>query len=431
MSIKSTLKAAVPPGLRDAYHRAQASVAAAAYGNPAARLQVYGVTGTNGKTTTCFFLRSILTAARRQAGLATTVRLSDGVHDDRNDRKMTTMPARDLQALLRRMVGAGSTAAVLEVTSHALAQHRVAGIPFDTVVFTNLTHDHLDYHKTPEAYQAAKERLFALPHRVSVVNADDPRGAAFLAYPAARRLTFSLTQDADVRASAIRADGAGTRFTLAVAGEEQPVRLRLPGRFNVANAVAAAAAAHGSNIPLMTIVAGLEAVGAVPGRLEPIEAGQPFRVLIDYAHTPDALKQLFETVKPGTTGRLIHVGGATGNRDRTKRPLLGAIAAQFADILIVTNEDPDDEDPRAIIDAVVEGVRRGAGTRKRLVKHENFFVIEDRAEAIRTALRLAEPGDTVLVTGKGDESAMMVRGRLTPYSDRETILAALTGQGQR
>lgn len=393
---------------------------------------MYGVTGTNGKTTTCFFLRSILVAARRQTGLATTVRLSDGVAELRNDRKMTTMPARELQALLARMVAAGSTDAVLEVTSHALAQHRVWGIPFDTVVFTNLTHDHLDYHQTFEAYQAAKERLFALPHRVSVVNADDARAEAFLAHPAARKLTFSLSSaEADVRASAVQDTPRGTSFLLHAGGDTQAVTIQLPGRFNLANALAAATAAYGSNIGLGVIAEGLAALAAVPGRLEAVDGGQPFRVILDYAHTPDALKQLFETVRPTTKGRLIHVGGATGNRDRTKRPLLGAIAAQYADIIIVTNEDPDNESPAAIIGAVVDGVRRGAGNRKRLRERENFFVIEDRAEAIRTAVRLAEPDDTVLVTGKGDESAMVVNGRHVPYSDRDTIQAALRASARR
>ncbi|MEK7184140.1 MAG: UDP-N-acetylmuramoyl-L-alanyl-D-glutamate--2,6-diaminopimelate ligase [Patescibacteria group bacterium] len=425
MSLRNTLKSVVPPAAINGYHLTTAVAAATLAGFPARGLQVFGVTGTNGKTTTCFFLQAILVAARCQTGLATTVQFSDGITSWRNEKKMTTLPASTLQQLLGQVRRAGSKAAVVEVTSHALVQHRAWGIGFDTVIFTNLTHDHLDYHLTPEAYRAAKERLFALPHRVSVVNADDRHAASFLAYPASRILRFSLIVDADVTARSIKLAKEGIEFTLVIGDEQRRVRLQLTGRFNVANALAAAAAAHGSNIGIDTIIQGLESVSQVPGRMELIQVAQPFRVLLDYAHTPDALKQVFETVRATTTKRIIHVGGATGNRDKTKRPLLGALAAQYADIIIVTNEDPDNEEPAAIIEAVVAGVRRGAGSRKQLVLNENLFVILDRAEAIRTALRLAEPGDTVLVTGKGDESAMVVNGQLLPYSDRATILAVL------
>jgi UDP-N-acetylmuramoyl-L-alanyl-D-glutamate--2,6-diaminopimelate ligase len=425
MSLRTQLKALVPSAAIDSYHLGQAMVAATLTGFPARGLQVYGVTGTNGKTTTCFFLQSILQAARRQTGLATTVQFSDSVTAWRNDKKMTTLPAAVLQRLLRQMQRVGAKAAVLEVTSHALMQHRTWGIAFDTVIFTNLTHDHLDYHLTPEAYRQAKERLFAAPHRVSVVNVDDRNAPTFLAYPATRIIRFSLTGEADVRAKSIKSTAHGTDFVLVIGDDELRVQLRVPGLFNVANALAAAAAAYGSNIGIETIAEGLEKVAQVPGRMEEIYADQPYRVLLDYAHTPDALKQVFETVLPTTKGKIIHVGGATGNRDRTKRPLLGAIAAQYADIIIVTNEDPDNEDPATIMEAVVQGIRRGAGKRKQFVINENLFVILDRAEAIRTALRLAEPTDAVLVTGKGDESAMVVNGQHLPYSDRATILAAL------
>lgn len=427
MSVSTRLKSLVPPVAVSTYHLGQAVTAATLAGFPARALQVYGITGTNGKTTTAFFLQAILQAARRTTGLATTVQFSDGVETWRNDKKMTTLPAATLQRLLGRMKSVGATAAVIEVTSHALMQHRTWGIPFDTVIFTNLTHDHLDYHLTPEHYRRAKERLFALPHRVSVVNADDRNAPTFLAYPATRVLRFSLVADADVMAKTIKPNLVGTEFLLVIGDDERRVRLQVPGRFNVANALAAAAAAYGSNIGIDVIVEGLESVGLVPGRMEAIQAGQPFRILLDYAHTPDALKQVFETVRATTKGRIIHVGGATGNRDRSKRPLLGAIAAQYADLIIVTNEDPDNEDPAAIMDAVVQGIRRGAGKRKQFVINDNLFVILDRAEAIRTALRLAESADTVLVTGKGDESAMVVNGQLLPYSDRATILAALKG----
>ncbi len=420
-----SLRSLIPAPLLDGYHRSQGWLAAATAGFPARKLQVFGVTGTNGKTTTCFLLRSILAEARRQTGLATTVQFADGQTEWRNELKMTTTNPWQLQRLLRRMVRLETTAAVLEVTSHALSQYRVAGIPFDTVVFTNLTHDHLDYHKTPDAYRAAKERLFALPHRVSVVNADDRSASFFLQYPATRVLRYGLTTaGVEVTARKLRETSDGSQFELVAEGQAVPVVLKLPGRFNVLNALAAAAAAYGSNIALEVIAAGLGRVSLVPGRMEEL-AHAPVRVLLDYAHTPDALKQVLEGLKATTTGRLIHVGGATGNRDRSKRPILGALSGKYADIVIVTNEDPDNEDPQSIIDAVVQGVQRGGGKAKQFVLNETLFTFLDRAEAIRTALRLAEPGDTVLVSGKGDESSMVVNGQLIPYSDRETIRRAL------
>lgn len=425
MSILSRVKSLVPRLLIDQYHLGQGFVAATVHGFPARKLQVYGVTGTNGKTTTCFYLRSILETARRQTGLATTVRFSDGKNEWRNEKKMTTVSPWMLERLLKQMVSVGTTSAVLEVTSHALIQHRVWGVSFDTVIFTNLTHDHLDYHVTSESYRQAKERLFAMPHRVSVVNLDDKNAATFLAYPATRKITYSLKGKADVMAIRINSNQNGLAFHLRIGDQERKVQLKLFGLFNVSNALAAAAAAHGANIGIDLIVQGLEDLAAVPGRMEELNYNQPYRILIDYAHTPDALKQALETVKNSTKGRLIHVGGATGNRDRSKRPLLGALAGQYADIVIVTNEDPDNEDPNEIIQAVVSGVKRGAGRRKQLVQNETFFVIQDRAEAIRTALRLAEKNDTVFITGKGDESAMVVNGQLIPYSDRDIIQTAL------
>ncbi len=424
MSLKARLRH-LAPWLFLAYHAASAVIAALWFRFPSRSLQVFGITGTNGKTTTSHFLHSILTASRRRTGLATTVRFSDGVRMVRNDRKMTTLSAWRLQQLLRQMVQRDSKAAVLEVTSHALAQSRVWGIAFDTVIFTNLSREHIGEaygHETFEAYQAQKERLFARPHRVSVVNADDPAAPAFRRYPASRVLAFTTRgADADVQALEIKEAAGGVQFQLRAGNETVSVSLRFPGRFNVENALAAATAAIGMNLSLEIIKEGLESVDVVPGRVESLSFGQPFRVMIDYAHSPDALKRLFEAIRPTVSGRLIHVGGATGNRDRAKRTLLGALAAQYADIIFVTNEDPDTEDPSAIIDEVSQGVIRGAGTKKRLVDGENFFRVLDRSAAIKQALRLAKRGDLVLITGKGDESAMMVNGRLRPYSDRRIV----------
>ncbi|MBI4022606.1 UDP-N-acetylmuramoyl-L-alanyl-D-glutamate--2,6-diaminopimelate ligase [Candidatus Berkelbacteria bacterium] len=443
-AIKNLLRQIVPRPVVRGWHWLGAVVANLIYFFPGRRLRVFAVTGTDGKTTTALLLHSILTTARRKVGLMSTVRFSDGKELWRNDTKLGTQNPFVLQRLLRRMVANRATEAVLEVTSIGLDQHRIWGIPIDTAILTNVTSDHLEYHHTKEAYRQAKETLFVLPHRVSVVNGDDPSAAVFLSYPAVRKLAFrvkgtsrsSFTSEEsppaggstsqvsperlDVVARGVRVSLRGTRFRLGLNGESAEVNLKLIGQFHVENALAAAAAAHGANIPLDTIVSGLEALPASPGRMELVDHGQTYAIVLDYAHTPDALKKVFETLRPLVKGRIIHVGGATGRRYPEKRPLLGALAGRYADIVIVTDEDPYDEDPSAIMADVVAGVKKGAG-QKSLEHGTNFFTILDRAEAIRKALSLAKATDLVLITGKGDEEVMVVGSKLVPYSDRKVI----------
>lgn len=424
--VKNLLRVLVPRPLINAYHLCGAVLANLIFWFPARQLRVFAVTGTNGKTTTSLFLYSILRAARRRTGLTSTVRFSDGNTLWRNDTKLGTQNPFVLQKLLRQMVGNGATEAVIEVTSIGLDQHRIWGVPIDTAVFTNLTPDHLEYHHTKEEYRKAKELLFAEAHRVSVVNGDDPAARHFLAYPAVRKLQYSRTKrDADVWASEVRVTAKGTSFVLHVGEEQAKIELKLLGTFNVENALAAATAAAGANIRLDTIAEGLQDLSVSPGRMEALDYGQPYAVVIDYAHTPDGLRKVFETLKPLTKGRLIHVGGATGRRYRDKRPLLGALAGRFADVVIVTDEDPYDEDPSAIIQDVVSGVKKGAGRERSLEHNQNFFTILDRGEAIRKALSLAKPNDVVLITGKGDEEVMVTKHGFIPFSDRKVVAQAL------
>lgn len=423
--IKDFLRALMPRPVLRTYYWLCAVLANILYLFPARQLRVFAVTGTNGKTTTSLLLYRILVAARRRTGLTTTVRFSDGKKFWRNDTKMGTQNPFRLQALLRRLVRNGGTDLVLETTSIGLDQQRIWGVPIDTAILTNFTIDHLEYHKTREAYRDAKEILFAMPHRVSVINVDDAARDHFLKYPSIRQLTYSIRGGGDLTASGIRERMDGTRFTLTADGSSCDVHLRLIGRFNVENALAAATAAYGANIPLEVIKEGLEALEVSPGRMELVDCGQPFGVMIDYAHTPDGLKKVFDAVRPLVKGRLIHVGGATGNRYPEKRPIMGALMGQYADVVIVTDEDPYDEDPAAIMAEVVKGVKKGAGRRKQFEHGDNFFTILDRGEAIRTALKMARATDLVLITGKGDETVMVVGRTFVPHSDREIVRAEL------
>lgn len=434
--MKKLLRQLFPQQARNYYHLVMAILAAKLNGSPAKKLRVIGVTGTNGKTTTAYMIASILESAGRKVGMTTTVSFKIGDQIVENNLKMTTVSPFLLQKLLKQMVTAGCEDVVLEVTSIALEQHRLWGIPFHAVVFTNLTHDHLDYHGNMTAYRQAKEKLFQNRPALSVVNADDPAAEAFLKYPANRTATYGIKNPATVTAKKLYAKPGGTDFVLLVGQRQATINLPLPGAFNVSNALAAASIGLGLGYSLERVIDGLHNVTAVPGRMEVIDAGQGFTVIVDYAHTPDALQKVYETIKPTVRGKLISVLGATGRRDKTKRPILGALAGRYADFVLVTNEDPYDEDPLAIIDAVVEGVPRGRPKRGRMKVNKESEVslkyrdtgedlwwwrIPDRREAIAKALSMARPQDVVLVTGKGAEKVMAVGDKLVPWSDRQVL----------
>jgi UDP-N-acetylmuramoyl-L-alanyl-D-glutamate--2,6-diaminopimelate ligase len=385
---------------------AMAPLAARLEGDPTARLRVVGVTGTNGKTTTAFLVREILEAAGTRCGLMGTVKQVVGGAEEEVVR--TTPEAIDLQATFRRMLDGGDRACAIEVSSHALTLHRADAIHFEVAIFTNLTQDHLDFHETMEDYFAAKRRLFT-EHapRVAIVNVDDPYGARLAGE--IECVTFSAVgAPADYSATAVSFDAAGAAFTVGA----RELQTALPGDFNVANALGAYAAALALGVDPEEAAGGLAAAAPVPGRLEPVEAGQGFAVLVDYAHTPDSMENVLRAARRLTVagGRLIAVFGAGGDRDRDKRPKMGRAGGELSDLAVVTSDNPRSEEPAAIAAEVAAGA---AGLAAEVV------VEVDRRAAIALALGRAEPGDTVVIAGKGHETYQEFEGgRRIDFDDR-------------
>jgi UDP-N-acetylmuramoyl-L-alanyl-D-glutamate--2,6-diaminopimelate ligase len=393
----------VPEVLVEDARAAMAELAARFHGEPTETLRVVGITGTNGKTTTTFLVRSILEAAGERCGLLGTVTSVVGGREEPVQR--TTPEAIDLQATFRRMLDAGDSACAMEVSSHALELRRTDGVRFAARVFTNLTQDHLDFHSDMERYFLAKRRLFEGEGGPAVVNLDDEYGRR-LARDFPEATTYAIDHDADLRALGVEFDPHGSRFELATPDATAAIETRLPGLFNVSNALAAAGAAAALGVPLDGIAAGLAAAGRVPGRFEPVDEGQPFAVLVDYAHTPDSLENVLRAARRITDGRLTVVFGAGGDRDRTKRPLMGRVAAALADRAIVTSDNPRSEDPASIVEQVAAGAGDGA---EREV---------DRRRAIELAVAAARPGDVVVIAGKGHEQGQEFEGgRKEPFDD--------------
>ena len=417
---------------------AMAPISSRFFGDPTSELVVVGITGTNGKTTTAFLVRSLLEASGRSCGLLGTVKQVIGGSETEAVR--TTPEAIDLQQIFRRMVEAGDTACVMEVSSHALALKRAASIHFDAKVFTNLTQDHLDFHSDMEEYFEAKRLLFAveggvpemeLEGGVSVINVDDPYGHR-LAEDIGEGpglVTFSADgAPADLSARGVSYDASGSEFVCLLSdGTEVEVETPLPGRFNVENALAALGVSVSLGIELSSSAASLAAAEQVPGRFEAIHAGQPFAAIVDYAHTPDSLENVLEAARPLTERRLVTVFGCGGDRDRDKRPLMGEVGARISDLAIITSDNPRSEDPLEILDQVAEGAANAKGA--------EVEVIEDRREAIRRSISGLGEGDTVVVAGKGHEQGQEFEaGRKVPFDDREVlreeIEASLRGQGE-
>ena len=407
----------VPEVIVDDVRAVMGPVAARFHGDPTATLRVAGITGTNGKTTTAFLLREVLEVAGMQTGLLGTVRQVVGGAEEPVER--TTPEAVDLQATFRRMLDAGDRACVMEVSSHALQLGRAAGIHFACRIFTNLTQDHLDFHGTMERYYQAKRLLFDEPG-AAVVNLDDPYGRRLAGEVDA--LTFGIeSPDADLRARDVRFDVGGASFAVDTPDGSLELTIRLPGLFNVQNALAALAAARSMGVEPEAARAGLAAADRVPGRFEPVEEGQDFGVLVDYAHTPDSLENVLRAARELTDGRLWVVFGAGGDRDRGKRPLMGEVAARLADRSVVTSDNPRSEDPQAILDAIMEGAGSGAELEV------------DRRRAIALAVAEAEPGDVVVIAGKGHEQGQEFEaGRKEPFDDvtvaREAIRTRMTAR---
>ncbi len=410
---------------------AMAPVAARFHGDPTAQLRIVGVTGTNGKTTTAFLVREILEAAGIRTGLLGTVKQVVAGAEEGVER--TTPEAIDLQATLRRMLDGGDRACAMEVSSHAMALHRADAIHWQVALFTNLTQDHLDFHADMEDYFLAKRKLFEAGPKTAIVNVDDPYG---------RRLaeefecvTFSAEgAPADYSAREVSFDAGGAGFRV-LAGLEHPymegkrpvngevaVRTGLPGHFNVANALGALAAAEAVGVAREDAVAGLARAARVPGRFEPIDEGQGFAVLVDYAHTPDSLENVLRAARRLTGGRLISVFGAGGDRDRDKRPKMGRAGAELSDLAIVTSDNPRSEQPEAIVAEVLAGADPAGGG--------GVEVVVDRRAAIASALGVAGPGDTVVIAGKGHEQGQEFEGgRKVPFDDREVAREELRKLG--
>jgi UDP-N-acetylmuramoyl-L-alanyl-D-glutamate--2,6-diaminopimelate ligase len=395
--------------------------AAAIFGRPSEAMTVVGVTGTNGKTTTTFMLERAFAEAGLAPGLIGTVEVHVG---DRVEPVVHTTPeAPELQRLFGRMRDAGVGGVAMEVSSHGLALQRVDGTRFACGVFTNLTRDHLDSHGSVEAYEPAKARLFAGDlAAVGAINVDDPAGRRIAAASAVPVTTFGIDSDADVRAVDIAMSAEGSRFTCVVGDRSISVRVPITGRYNVSNALGTLAAFHTLGLPLEAAAGGIARLSGVPGRLEAVDVGQPFTVVVDYAHTPDSLENVLRATRGVTGGRLIVVFGCGGDRDRGKRPQMGRIATSLADLTFVTSDNPRSEDPLAIIAEIERGAREGGGA---------FEIEPDRRVAIRAAVTAARAGDLVVIAGKGHETGQKFADRVLPFDDRVVAreeLAALPGR---
>lgn len=421
---------AAPPDLASQWirvshiRRALAESSRNFYGRPDSRLQLIGITGTNGKTTTAFLLESIFRAAGIPAGLFGTIeyRLSGRTLPAAN----TTPESLDLLSYLAELLAAEAKAAIMEVSSHALAQERVWGFHFSAAVFTNLTQDHLDYHKNLENYFAAKRRLFeglgAAPPDLAVINADDPWARRLLDLPFPRRMTFGLNSGAEVKVKEFTQNHSGLHAVVETPQGTLEIESPLVGRANLANILAAIATAVGLGVDGRRIMEGIAALKAVPGRFERVEQGQPFLVVVDYAHTDDALRNVLKAARELTRRRLITVFGCGGDRDRAKRPLMGEAAGSLSDYVVLTSDNPRTEDPLLIMNDVLVGLQKAG---------KPYVAEVDRQTAIRRALEGAGEGDVVVIAGKGHETYQILKDRKIPFDDREVARQALRELGYR
>jgi UDP-N-acetylmuramoyl-L-alanyl-D-glutamate--2,6-diaminopimelate ligase len=468
------MKKLIPQSLKNIYHLIQAVLANFWYGFPSKKLKVIGVTGTNGKTTTVQMIAKILEEAGHKIAVASTINFKLGKKEWVNKSKFTTLSSWALQKFLKQAVAAGCEYAVLEISSHALDQNRAWGVDFQVAVLTNVSREHLDYHKTIEEYARAKEKLFAMssknPDGVSVVNLNSEFADEFLKYPAGKKYGYFLENQKStlptgrqeiksqnhnsnlktIIAENIQSEIQNTKYKI----RNTKYELNLPGEFNVENSLAATCVGLSQGISLEKIAEALGKIKGVPGRMERIENDRGIEIIVDYAVTPDSLEKLYELVgdirgkREIGGGRIIAVFGSCGERDRGKRPIMGEIVAKAADYAIVTNEDPYGEDPAQIINEVFSGVVGGDFPKARLFpdgssapvipqsqalennlpKKEgmNAFRILDRREAIKKALQIAKPGDIVVVTGKGAEETMAVGGKMIPWNDPRVIRELLS-----
>ena len=413
----------VPQLVVDRSRRALADAADAWFGRPSEHLTVIGVTGTDGKSTVASLTTEMLLWCGRIPGEIGTVWETVGKVRVPNPNRTTTPEALELQELLARMVEAGNDSVVMEATSHGLALERTRNCRFDVGAVTTVTSEHLEFHGTVEAYRAAKARLIE-EAPIAILNADDATYSYFRERARARVITYAIDHEADLRAGNLRADADGTTFHLTSPRWHGSVGIPLPGRFNVANALAVLSVGEALELDLDHAAGALNGTRGVPGRMERVDDGQPFTVIVDYAHTEDSLRKVLDVLRPLTSGRLIVVFGSAGERDATKRAPMGRVAAELADLVVVTDEDPRDEDPRAINEQIAEGAR-SAGA----IDGETLWVIDDRREAIGHAIGSARDGDVVLLAGKGHEQSIIYGTEQRPWDDRVAARDALAAAG--
>lgn len=409
MSIRSVTKKIIPIGIfkkiEPAGHLVEAILLNALNGFPLRGLKVIGVTGTNGKTSTSFLIHKMLTEAGYSAGLMTTVAYGVGEDIKPQIAHMTSVSVPLLLKRIKAMKAQGMDWLVLETTSHALAQHRVWGVPYSIAVMTNVTHEHLDYHGTFESYVAAKRKLFEQTNsnkqgmRIGIVNAEDPSAESFAA-AAARPVTYGL-KTGDIQATKLKLTSGGSRYVAKAGADEYRIECHLPGSFNVSNSLAAVAVGRALGLTKDQIERGIAALEGVEGRMTRIDEGQDFDVIVDFAHTPDSFEKLFKDLRPVVQGKLIVLFGSAGRRDEAKRAVQGRLAGEYADEVIVTEEDDRDIDGLEIMDQIASGAE-AAGK----VRDTDLFLVHDRTEAIRFALKRAGKGDTVLLLGKGHEKTI-------------------------
>jgi UDP-N-acetylmuramoyl-L-alanyl-D-glutamate--2,6-diaminopimelate ligase len=410
--------------------RALALMSSTFYRHPSRELIVIGVTGTDGKTTTTTMIHQMLLSAGRRAGSMSTVDIRFGDAVDPNDSRQTTLEALEVQQQLARMRDGGLEVAVIETSSHGLALQRVVGVDYDVAVFTNIAHEHLDFHKTIEAYREAKAQLIDLTaasagkgiEKTAVLNHDDPSYAYLVNRPISRRITYGIQLNADLKADRVEVMPDGLRVEASTPLGPLAVRLKLSGRWNAANALAAAAAGIAVGLSLDEIGQGLDSYQGVSGRMERVDLGQPFAVIIDYAHTPQSLEKVLRELRPITRGKLTAVFGSAGDRDREKRPWMGEIAARLSDYAVFTNEDPREEDAMAILSDIAAGAEEFGWT-----EGEQYARIVDRRQAIAHAVRRAGPGDTILLAGKGHERSILIGRGKVPWDERAAAEAAIRG----
>lgn len=420
-------RALLPQGatrrLEDTYRKSRVRLLNARYGNPASGQRVIAITGTNGKTTTANYLNEILKAAGHTTAMFSTANIEIAGEKKLNDLNRTVALTGQLMRFLKRAKKAKVDFVILETTSHALQQHKLDTIPIECAIMTNLTQDHLDYHGTMENYAKAKGLLFSQRPRYIVLNDDDEWFEFFNQYqPGEQKITYGTQLTSDCRITRVKLYKRGSEAELVFDTQTHlELATALPGKFNVYNLAAAASAAYLYHIPLEAIVEGVSNLEAVPGRFERPVEGKPYEVIVDYAHTPDSLEKLLEAIKDKTKGRLILVFGACGDRDKSKRPLMGKIAAQLADRIFVTEEESYNENPKAIREMIITGIKNGGGEPK-------MDEIPERRDAIKKALSIARTGDSVVITGMGHEQYRIVQGERIPWNDSDVVRELLSGE---